>query len=143
MSIQRLYTATAKATGGRDGRATSSDNVIDLPLSTPKEMGGPGKAGATNPEQLFAAGYAACFDGALNLVARLEKTPISGSTIEAAVSFGKDGDNYGLAVDMAVNIPGLSQEQAEALVAKAHQVCPYSRATRGNIEVNLSTTTNA
>ena len=143
MSIQRLYTAKATATGGRDGRAISSDNVIDLPLSTPKEMGGAGKAGATNPEQLFAAGYAACFDGALNLVARLEKTPISGSTIEAAVSFGKDGDNYGLAVDMQVNIPGLSQEQAEALVAKAHQVCPYSRATRGNIEVNLSTTTNA
>lgn len=142
MRIQRLYTATATATGGRDGRATSSDHVIDLPLSTPKEMGGPGKAGATNPEQLFAAGYAACFDGALNLVARLEKTPISGSTVEAAVSFGKDGDNYGLAVDMQVNIPGLSQAQAEALVAKAHQVCPYSRATRGNIEVNLSTTTN-
>ncbi|RYY18350.1 MAG: organic hydroperoxide resistance protein [Cytophagaceae bacterium] len=142
MSIQRIYTATAKATGGRDGRAVSSDHAIDLPLSTPKEMGGPGKAGATNPEQLFAAGYAACFDGALNLVARLEKTPISGSTIEAAVSFGKDGDNYGLAVDMHVNIPGLSQAQAEELVAKAHQVCPYSRATRGNIEVNLSTTTN-
>ena len=142
MSIQRLYTAKAVATGGRDGRATSSDNVIDLPLSTPKEMGGPGKAGATNPEQLFAAGYAACFDGALNLVARLDKTPITGSTVEADVSFGKDGDNYGLAVDMKVNIPGLSQEQAEALVAKAHQVCPYSRATRGNIEVNLSTTTN-
>ncbi len=143
MSIQRLYTAKATATGGRDGRAISSDNVIDLPLSTPKEMGGPGKPNSTNPEQLFAAGYAACFDGALNLIARLEKTPISGSTIEAAVSFGKDGDNYGLAVDMQVNIPGLSQEQAEALVAKAHQVCPYSRATRGNIEVTLSTTTNA
>ena len=143
MSIQRLYTAKATVTGGRDGRAISSDNVIDLPLSTPKEMGGPGKTGATNPEQLFAAGYAACFDGALNLVARLEKTPITGSTVGADVSFGKEGENYGLAVDLKVNIPGLSQEQAEALVAKAHQVCPYSRATRGNIEVNLSTTTNA
>jgi osmotically inducible protein OsmC len=143
MSIQRLYTAKATATGGRDGRAISSDNVIDLPLSTPKEMGGPGKPNSTNPEQLFAAGYAACFDGALNLVARMAKTPITGSTVEADVSFGKDGDNYGLAVDMKVNIPGMDQAQAEELVAKAHQVCPYSRATRGNIEVNLSTTTNA
>ncbi len=143
MSIQRLYTARAKATGGRDGRTVSSDNVIDLPLSTPKEMGGPGKAGSTNPEQLFAAGYAACFDGALNLVARLEKTPITGSTVAAAVSFGKDGENYGIAVDLTVNIPKLNQALAEALVAKAHQVCPYSRATRGNIEVNLTTTTNA
>ncbi|AWM34754.1 organic hydroperoxide resistance protein [Hymenobacter nivis] len=143
MSIQRLYTARAKATGGRDGRAVSSDNVIDLPLSTPKEMGGAGLAGSTNPEQLFAAGYAACFDGALNLVARLEKTPITGSTVAADVSFGKDGENYGIAVDLAVNIPNMDQAQAEALVAKAHQVCPYSRATRGNIEVNLTTTTNA
>lgn len=143
MSIQRLYTAKATATGGRDGRAISSDNVIDLPLSTPKEMGGPSNAGATNPEQLFAAGYAACFDGALNLVARLAKTPIAGSTVEADVSFGKDGDNYGLAVDLKVNLPGFEQAQAELLVAKAHQVCPYSRATRGNIEVTLSTTTNA
>ncbi|MFD1468754.1 organic hydroperoxide resistance protein [Hymenobacter caeli] len=143
MSIERLYTAHAKATGGRDGRAVSSDHVIDLPLSTPKEMGGPGKADTTNPEQLFAAGYAACFDGALNLVARLAKTPITGSTVAAAVSFGKDGENYGLAVDLTVNIPNMDQKQAEELVAKAHQVCPYSRATRGNIEVSLTTTTNA
>lgn len=143
MSIQRLYTAKATATGGRDGRAVSSDNVIDLPLSTPKEMGGPGKADSTNPEQLFAAGYAACFDGALNLVARLAKTPITGSTVEADVSFGKDGDNYGLAVDLKVNLPGFEQAQAEELVTKAHQICPYSRATRGNIEVNLSTTTHS
>jgi len=142
MSIQRLYTAKATATGGRDGRAISSDSVIDLPLSTPKEMGGPGLAGATNPEQLFAAGYAACFDSALNLVARLAKTPITGSTVEADVSLGKDGDNYGLAVDLKVNLPGLEQAAAEELVAKAHQVCPYSRATRGNVEVTLSTTTN-
>ena len=143
MSIERLYTAKATATGGRDGRTISSDNVIDLPLSTPKEMGGPGKADTTNPEQLFAAGYSACFDGALNLVARLSKTPITGSTVEADVSFGKDGEHYGIEVDLRVNIPNLDQKQAEELVAKAHQVCPYSRATRGNIEVNLSTTTNA
>jgi len=143
MSIERLYTAKAVATGGRDGRATSSDNVIDLPLSTPREMGGPGKANSTNPEQLFAAGYSACFDGALNLVARMSKTPITGSTVEASVSFGKDGENYGLAVDMVVNIPNMDQAQAEELVAKDHQVCPYSRATRGNIEVTLTTTTHA
>ena len=143
MSIERLYTAKAVATGGRDGRATSSDNVIDLPLSTPREMGGPGKANSTNPEQLFAAGYSACFDGALNLVARMSKTPITGSTVEASVSFGKDGENYGLAVDMVVNIPNMDQAQAEEMVAKAHQVCPYSRATRSNIEVNLTTTTHA
>ena len=138
MSIERLYTAKAKATGGRDGRTISSDNVIDLPLSTPKEMGGPGKADTTNPEQLFAAGYSACFDGALNLVARLNKTPITGSTVAADVSFGKDGEAFGLAVDLTVNIPNMDQQQAEALVAQAHQVCPYSRATRGNIEVQLA-----
>ena len=143
MSIHRLYMAHAKATGGRDGRTISSDNVIDLPLSTPKEMGGPGKADTTNPEQLFAAGYSACFDGALNLVARLNKTPITGSTVAADVSFGKDGEAFGLAVDLTVNIPNMDQQQAEALVAQAHQVCPYSRATRGNIEVSLTTTTNA
>jgi len=143
MSIERLYTAKAKTTGGRDGRAVSSDNVIDLPLSTPKEMGGPGKANTTNPEQLFAAGYSACFDGALNMVARLSKIPITGSTVEADVSFGKDGENFGIEVDLVVNIPNMDQQQAEELVAKAHQVCPYSRATRNNIVVNLSTTTNA
>ena len=143
MSIERLYTAKAKTTGGRDGRAISSDNVIDLPLSTPKEMGGPGKDNTTNPEQLFAAGYSACFDGALNMVARLSKTPITGSTVEADVSFGKDGENFGIEVDLVVNIPNMDQQQAEELVAKAHQVCPYSRATRNNIVVNLSTTTNA
>jgi Ohr subfamily peroxiredoxin len=143
MSIQRLYTAKAKTSGGRDGRAVSSDNVIDLALSTPKEMGGPGKPNATNPEQLFDAGYSACFDGALNLVARLNKTAITGSTVQADVSFGKDGEHYGIEVDMVVNIPNLSQQEAEALVAQAHEVCPYSRATRGNIEVNLTTTTHA
>ncbi|SMB91961.1 OsmC family protein [Hymenobacter roseosalivarius DSM 11622] len=143
MSFKRLYTAKAKATGGRDGRAISSDNVIDLPLTTPKEMGGSGKVGATNPEQLFAAGYAACFDSALNLVARFENQPIAGSSVAADVSLGHEGDKYDIAVDLHVNIPGMEQAQAEDLVAKAHQICPYSRATRGNIEVNLTTTTNA
>jgi Ohr subfamily peroxiredoxin len=143
MSFQKLYTAKAKATGGRDGRAISSDNVIDLALTTPKEMGGAGKVGATNPEQLFAAGYAACFDSALNLVARFENQSISGSSVAADVSLGHVGDKYDIAVDLQVNIPGLEQGHAEDLVAKAHQICPYSRATRGNIEVNLTTTTHA
>jgi Ohr subfamily peroxiredoxin len=143
MSYQKLYTAKAKATGGRDGRAISSDNVINLALTTPKEMGGPGKQGATNPEQLFAAGYAACFDSALNLVARFENQSIAGSSVAADVSLGHVGDKYDIAVDLQVNIPGLEQAHAEDLVAKAHQICPYSRATRGNIEVNLTTTTHA
>jgi Ohr subfamily peroxiredoxin len=141
MSIQTLYTAVAKATGGRDGRAVSDDQVIDVALSVPKSMGGPGKPGSTNPEQLFAAGYSACFDGALNLVARNAKTPITGSTVEAHVSIGKDETGgFGLAVELHVNIPNMELSQAEELVRQAHQVCPYSKATRGNIEVNLHTT---
>jgi Ohr subfamily peroxiredoxin len=143
MSIQKLYTASAKATGGRDGRTISSDNALDLTLSTPKELGGVGHFGATNPEQLFAAGYAACFDNALLLVASQENQPITGSSVAADVTLGKDGDNYDISVDLRVNIPGMDQAAAEELVAKAHQLCPYSRATRGNIEVTMTTTTNA
>ena len=136
-----MYTAVAKATGGRNGRSVSDDQVIDVSLSTPKGLGGPGRPGATNPEQLFAAGYSACFDGALNLVARNTKTPITGSTVEAHVSIGKDEtDGLALAVDLFVNVPGMELRQAEELVKQAHQVCPYSKATRGNIEVNLHTT---
>jgi lipoyl-dependent peroxiredoxin len=142
-SIQKLYTAVAKATGGRDGRAVSDDQVIDIPLSTPKALGGAGKAGATNPEQLFAAGYSACFDSALSLVARLAKTPITGSTVEAHVSLGKDETGgFGLAVELFVNIPNMELSQVENLVQQAHQVCPYSRATRGNVEVQLHASNN-
>ncbi|MFD1871693.1 Ohr family peroxiredoxin [Hymenobacter bucti] len=126
-----MYTAKAKVTGGRAGRAISSGNVIGLPLSTPKEMGGPGKADSTNPEQLSATGYAACSDGALNLMARMETPPITGSTVEADVSFDKAGEHYGITVDLNVNLPGFDQAQAEELVAKAHQVCPYPRQHRG------------
>ncbi len=143
MSFQRLYTAKVKTSGGRDGRTISSDRAIDLPLSTPREMGGPGTPHTTNPEQLFAAGFSACFDSALGLVARLHNTPITGSTVEADVSLGKVGEHYALAVDLLVNIPNLNQQRAEELVAKAHEVCPYSRATRGNIEVTLTSTTNS
>jgi len=144
MSIQKLYTAVAKSTGGRDGHSVSDDGAVDLSLSTPKALGGPGKPGATNPEQLFAIGYSACFDGALNLVARLAKTPITGSTVEAHVSIGKDeAGGFSIAVELFVNVPGMALSQVEDLVQQAHEVCPYSKATRGNIEVNLHTSNNA
>jgi Ohr subfamily peroxiredoxin len=144
MSIQKLYTAVAKSTGGRDGRSVSDDEAVDLFLSTPKALGGPGKPGATNPEQLFAAGYSACFDGALNLVARMASIPITGSTVEAHVSIGKDETGgFAIAVELFVNIPGMELSQVENLVQQAHEVCPYSKATRGNIEVNLHTSNHA
>lgn len=133
-----LYRAQATATGGRDGRAVTSDGVLDVKLATPKELGGPGGA-ATNPEQLFAAGYSACFLSALKLIAMRGKTPLSPeAAVTALVGFGPVGQGYGIAVDLTVSLPGMEHAAAEALVAKAHQVCPYSNATRGNIEVRLS-----
>lgn len=138
--LQSLYTAHATATGGRDGHVTSSDNVLDLDVRTPRELGGSGGA-YSNPEQLFAAGYAACFDSALNLVARMAKVKTGTTTVTADVSIGKlDTGGFGLAVKLAVNVPGVDQAIAEELVTKAHQVCPYSNATRGNIPVTLSVT---
>ncbi|WP_079478599.1 organic hydroperoxide resistance protein [Halobacillus salinus] len=134
-----LYTAKATAQGGRQGTVTSSDGTIDFELSMPKSLGGQEKEGATNPEQLFAAGYSACFDSALQLVASQAKKSIE-SVISANVSIGKEGDGFGLAVQLDVEIEGVSQEEAEELTQKAHQVCPYSNATRGNIEVTLNTT---
>ncbi len=133
-----IYTASATASGeGRNGHVASSDGVLDLDLSAPTEMGGPGGA-LTNPEQLFAAGYAACFHSALKAVARIEKATLTGTAVVADVSFlgGEGGPN--LAVALHVEIPGTEQSVAEDLVAKAHQMCPYSRATRGNIDVTLS-----
>ncbi|QJX47956.1 organic hydroperoxide resistance protein [Hymenobacter taeanensis] len=142
--VEKFFTAQAKAKGGRDGHVTSNNNVLDIDLSTPKEMGGPGKSGATNPEQLFAAGYAACFEGALGVAARQASVKLEGVTVEAFIGFGKAEDGgYGISADLHVNIPGLEQSQAEQLVEAAHGICPYSRATKGNIEVNLNTTTNA
>ncbi len=132
-----LYTANATATGGREGRILSDDGVLDAALVTPKGLGGPGGAG-TNPEQLFAAGYAACFGSALGLVARLQKVQIGAPKITAKVSIGKAGDAFGLAVELTAHLPEVPKEQAEALVRAAHEVCPYSRATRGNIEVTLA-----
>jgi lipoyl-dependent peroxiredoxin len=132
-----LYTARATATGGRSGHAISDDGIIDVDLRPPKEMGGPG--GATNPEQLFAAGYAACFQSALGVVGRRQGTDTSGSTVEADVTIGTiPGGGYGLAVALRVSIPGVAPETVQALAQAAHQVCPYSNATRGNIDVTVT-----
>jgi Ohr subfamily peroxiredoxin len=134
-----LYTAEAVATGaGRAGEVRSSDGVIDEQLAIPKELGGPG-GDATNPEQLFAAGYAACFNSALALVARQAKVELNSSTVTARVGIGPQGGGggFGLTVTLVVDIPDVDQAIAEDLAAKAHMVCPYSNATRGNIEVEL------
>jgi osmotically inducible protein OsmC len=132
-----LYTARATATGGRSGHAISDDGIIDVDLRPPKEMGGPG--GATNPEQLFAAGYAACFQSALAVVGRRQGTDTSNSTVEADVTIGTiPGGGYGLAVALRVSIPGVAPETVQALAQAAHQVCPYSNATRGNIDVTVT-----
>lgn len=133
-----LYTAVATATGGREGHVTSSDGVLDIDVRVPKEMGGGGGA-YTNPEQLFAAGYAACFDSALNHVVRTEKIKTGTTEVTAKVSIGKNGaGGFSLAVELHAKIPGVDQATAEDLIANAHQVCPYSNATRGNIEVSLT-----
>lgn len=137
-----LYTAAATATGGRNGQVKSSDGVLDLEVRMPKALGG-AQDGYTNPEQLFAAGYAACFDSALNLVIKTAKISTGTTTVSAEVSIGpNETGGFGLAVKLAANIPGVDQQQAEELVAKAHQICPYSNATRGNIEVELSVSNN-
>ena len=133
-----LYTATATASGGRDGSARTDDGVLDVALSTPRGLGGPGKAGATNPEQLLAAGYAACFDSALRFVARSQGVTVAESAVTAEVGIGPNASGgFGLAVALTVSLPGLERDAAETLVETAHQVCPYSNATRGNIEVSL------
>jgi len=138
MSIEKvLYRAHVTATGGRDGRAVSDDNLLEVKLGLPKEMGGLG--GATNPEQLFGAGYAACFIGALKAVGAKEKVKIPADTkIDASVGIGEIPGGFGLEVTLDITLPGLERSEAEALVAKAHQVCPYSNATRGNIDVTLN-----
>ncbi|RZQ65488.1 organic hydroperoxide resistance protein [Amycolatopsis suaedae] len=140
--MQPVYTAVATARGdGRNGEVTSSDGVIDESLTVPKEMGGPGGE-HTNPEQLFAAGYAACFHGALRLVAKQANADVDKSTVEAQVGIGKnDRGGFELVVTLTANLPGLEQGKADELVAQAHQVCPYSNATRGNIEVTVRATT--
>jgi osmotically inducible protein OsmC len=132
-----LYTAVATATGGRDGKASSSDGNLAVDIVRPPELGGSGGHG-TNPEQLFAAGYAACFQSAMSVVARRQKLDTSGSTVTASVGIGpNDSGGFGLEVELRVVIPGMSQEDAEEIVYEAHEVCPYSNATRGNIPVTL------
>ncbi|WP_301282933.1 MULTISPECIES: organic hydroperoxide resistance protein [unclassified Halomonas] len=139
MSIETIaYRAEAHVTGGREGHARSSDGALDVTLSTPKELGGAGGQG-TNPEQLFAAGYAACFLGALKHVASQEKVTLPKDvSIDAAVGIGAVEIGFGIEVELEVSLPGLAREEAESLVEKAHTVCPYSNATRGNIDVTLS-----
>ncbi|MGM3175264.1 organic hydroperoxide resistance protein [Dickeya lacustris] len=139
MAVEKvLYRAQASVTGGRDGHATSDDTHLDLKFSTPRELGGLGGSG-TNPEQLFAAGYAACFTGALKLVASKEKVLVPAATVvEGLVGIGQSGSGFGIEVELRITIPGMDKAQAEALVEKAHQVCPYSNATRGNIDVTLT-----
>lgn len=134
-----LYTSSVNAIGGRAGHVKSNDGTIDLPLSMPKGLGGPETPGTTNPEQLFAAGYAACFGGAVGLVGRLQKITLGAHDITAKVSIGKDATGgFGLAVELVGHFPELARDQAEAVMRAAHEVCPYSKATRGNIEVTLS-----
>ncbi|ONI81924.1 organic hydroperoxide resistance protein [Saccharothrix sp. ALI-22-I] len=139
--MQVLYTAEAIALGdGRNGEVRSSDGVIDEQLSVPKELGGEG-GDKTNPEQLFAAGYAACFHSALKVAARQAKAKIGETTVTAKVGLGPNGTGgFQLTVALATHIPGVEQAVAEKLVEAAHQICPYSNATRGNIEVDLTTT---
>jgi len=133
-----LYTAHATATGGREGRAVSSDQALDVKLSTPRELGGAGGEG-TNPEQMFAAGYSACFIGAMKAVSAREKIKLPAEpTIEGSVGIGQIPGGFGLTVELKISVPGMEREQLQALVDQAHQVCPYSNATRGNIDVTLT-----
>lgn len=136
-SITALYTATATATGGRDGRAVSSDGHLDVKLTTPRELGGQG-GDATNPEQLFAAGYSACFIGAMKLVASQQKQALpADASITGKVGIGQIPGGFGLEVELQISLPGLDRDLAQQLVDAAHLVCPYSNATRGNIDVRL------
>lgn len=137
-----LYTAQATSTGGRDGASKSNDGRLEVSLSTPKELGGAGGAG-TNPEQLFAAGYSACFIGAMKFVAMKEKITLPQDlAITASVGIGPIPQGFGIKANLQVSLPGMDKSAAQGLVEKAHQVCPYSNATRGNIEVTLEVVTN-
>jgi Ohr subfamily peroxiredoxin len=136
--MDAIYTAVAHATGdGRNGHAQSEDGILDVDVRVPEAMGGPG--GATNPEQLFAAGYAACFHSALKLTAGQDGRDVTGTEVSASVSIGAlEGGAFGLATELDVRIPNEDRETAEAMVARAHEVCPYSNATRGNMDVTLN-----
>jgi osmotically inducible protein OsmC len=139
MSVNVLYRTSAMATGGRDGRARSEDGKVEVQLSTPKELGGAGGPG-TNPEQLFAAGYSACFIGALKVAGQQLKTKVPADTsIKATVGIGPRSEGgFGITADLEITLPGLGREEAQRLVEAAHQICPYSNATRNNVDVQLT-----
>jgi len=141
-SIKPVFTAVASATGGRNGHSEAEDHSVAVNLSVPKAMGGPGKPGTTTPEHLFAAGYAACFGGALDYVATQKKKNAKGATVTCSVSIGpRDAGGFGIAVTLHVKDPSLPQSELAALAREAHeQICPYSHATRGNVPVQLSVT---
>ncbi|MFG1423871.1 organic hydroperoxide resistance protein [Roseixanthobacter liquoris] len=138
MTVDVKYTTQATATGGRDGRSTTADGTLDVKLTTPKELGGAGGEG-NNPEQLFAAGYSACFLGALKVVGAQEKVHIpADATVTATIGIGPRSEGgFGITAALKISLPGIDHAQAEALVAKAHQICPYSNATRNNVDVGL------
>jgi osmotically inducible protein OsmC len=135
--MQPVYTAIATTEAGRGGRAKSDDGTLDLQLAVPKGLGGPGGPG-TNPEQLFAAGYSACFGGAMAMVAGQKKIKLPKVSVTAKVHIGKEGPGFGLAVELIGHFNGMDPTQAQELMEATHQACPYSKATRGNIEVKLS-----
>jgi len=140
--MKTLYTTAATATGGRDGNVKSEKGILNLEVRMPKALGGSSDDFA-NPEMLFAAGYSACFDSALNLVIKKDKIVTGETSVTAKVSIGQiDNGGFGLAVALHANIPGVTMDQAQELIEKAHQICPYSNATRGNIEVNLTVSNN-
>lgn len=134
--MEKLYTASVLATGGRDGHIKSSDGQIEFDLRKPRELGGQG--GATNPEQLFAAAWGACYLGALGSVAKHDGVDVSEATVNVHVSFNQDGNSYVLSADLDVHIPGITRQEAQQLADKAHRACPYSKATRGNIETRVT-----
>lgn len=134
--MEKLYTASVTAVGGRDGHIKSSDGVLDLELRKPKELEGQG--GTTNPEQLFAAAWGACYLGALGSVAAHDGVDVGEANVNVQVSFNKDGNAFALSADLDVHIPGLAHDEAQKLAEKAHKGCPYSKATRGNIEVRVT-----
>ena len=140
--MKTLYTAVATATGGRNGHVKSDNGVLDLQARMPKELGGTSND-FTNPEQLFAAGYSACFDSALNLVIKQSKVQTGETSVTAKVSIGQlENGGFGLAVELAINISEVTIEEAQQLAEKAHQICPYSNATRNNVEVKITATNN-
>jgi lipoyl-dependent peroxiredoxin len=139
--MEPLHTSVATAKGGREGFVRSDAGVIDLPLTMPEVLGGKGEGAGTNPEELFAAGYAACFESAIRLVARQQELELGDVEVTAEVSIGKDGDGFALATRLRGRFAGLDQGQADRLMQEAHQACPYSKATRGNMPVELAAET--